>query len=484
MRKDKKLPEMFEYLGWCSWDSCRNDVTEEKILAKAKDFCDNEIPVRWFLVDDGWYQEKGERLLWNTEPDENKFPMGIKSLCDRLKNEYDMKYVGFWECFSGCWRGINPESPIVKNHPELVYKTNDGTYLPAVTEGGSFEFWNAWFAKLKKEGVDFVKIDVQTNIEACLHGNAPVGRAAKGAYEGMDAAAAMLFNGSVINCTAMAPECLWNKPLGLMNRNSGDFVQGDLKSMKGFAMEGVYNSLYNAEFSHVDGDMLQTHDVTAKINIVLHALSGGCVYLSDHIGKSVPELARAFADSKGRLYRCDKIGLPTKDRIYRNAKTEDILLKFFNMSGKAGYIGLVNVNNEEKEITDWFSPSDVYGISGESFVMYNYFDKKAQLVGRNEKLDITLGECKCDMRAFVPVENNFAFVGNVDKYVPTACVEKEIELEGRRLLFLREGGRFAYYCEKPHKLLVNGRETKTHKDGILSCFEVKSDKELMVEFVF
>ncbi|MDY3928211.1 MAG: Sip1-related alpha-galactosidase [Clostridia bacterium] len=483
MTKDKKLPEMFEYLGWCSWDWCRTAVSADKILKRAIDFYDKGIPVRWILVDDGWFQRKG-KLLWNFEPDKEKFPDGIKPVVDKLKNDCGVKWVGFWQCFSGDWNGIHPESPIVKNYPQLVYKTNGGEYLPQITEGGSFSFWNKWDSYLKNEGVDFVKVDVETNLEACTHGNIAVGRAARGAYNGMDAATAMLFNGNVINCTGMAQECLWNKPLGLMNRNSEDFIQGDIMSMRSFAMASVYNSLFNSEFSYVDGDMMQTHDITAKINIVLHALSGGCVYLSDHIGKTVEEYACAFADSTGKLYRCDKIGLPTIDRLFVDAKKESVLLKFHNMKNKTGYLGVVNVNCDGNTINDVISPKDVYELTGEEFVLYEYFTKKIEKVKYNDEISVTLGNCDTTMYQFTPIINGFSFIGNVDKYVSAAAVEKEVDFASRKILTLREGGNFVYYFNKEHELYINGEKTSPNNTGDIYSFSCDSNSEIIVEFVF
>ena len=38
LRKAKKYPEIFEYLGWCSWDAFHMDVTEQNLLDKAQEF--------------------------------------------------------------------------------------------------------------------------------------------------------------------------------------------------------------------------------------------------------------------------------------------------------------------------------------------------------------------------------------------------------------------------------------------------------------
>ena len=144
----------------------------------------------------------------------------------------------------------------------------------------------------------------------------------------MDGATALYFGGALINCTGMGHECLWNRPLGIMNRNSEDFIQTEPESMRGFAMNNVYNAFYHSAFCYLDWDMMQTYGGTAPINIVLHAFSGECVYFSDHVGKTVPQIAKAYADSKGKLYKCDRAANPTYDRLFVNSRKENVLLKF------------------------------------------------------------------------------------------------------------------------------------------------------------
>ena len=36
-KSHKDYPEMFEYLGWCSWDAFYTDISEEKVKEKAKE---------------------------------------------------------------------------------------------------------------------------------------------------------------------------------------------------------------------------------------------------------------------------------------------------------------------------------------------------------------------------------------------------------------------------------------------------------------
>ncbi len=483
MRKDAKLPEIFNYLGWCSWDSCRLDVSDEKVYKKMEEFKEKGVPVKWVLVDDGWFKEKDGRMLWDFEVDKKKFPNGIRSFISELKNKYNIKEVGFWQCFSGNWRGIHPESPIVKDHPELVFKTNYGEVIPSPTASGSFDFWNTWDSYLANEGVDFLKVDVQTNVEACTHNNIAIGRAAKGAYYGMEAAAALHFNGAVINCTAMGHECLWNKPQNVINRNSGDFVFDDVNTMRDFSVDNVYNSMYHSHFCHTDWDMLQTHGETAVINTVLHAVSGAPVYLSDLFNETEASVANAFADSEGRLYKCDDFAMPVYERIFTDPEKEKVLLKFQNHAAESGLIGAVNVNKNNEEITDIISARDITKISGDEFILFSYFENSFEKLTKNENKEITLSPLAAAIYQFTPIMNGFAFIGFTDKYVSAAAVSEKIELDNKIILRFRDGGIFTYYSEKEHEVYVNGKRAESRKNGLVFNIEIEKSNDIILEII-
>ena len=481
MRKDKKLPEIFDYLGWCSWDSCRLDVNDEKIYKKAKEFEDKKVPVKWILIDDGWFPEKDGRILYDFKEDKSKFPTGLKAFTAELKNNCKIDWVGIWQCFCGDWQGIHPESIIAKQYPEILFRTNNNEILPGITEGKSFEFWEKWDGYLKNSGIDFVKVDVETNVEACTYNNTAIGKAARGAYYGMDAATAMYFNGAVINCTGMGHECLWNRPLGILNRNSMDFIDSDINSMRSFSVDNVYNSLYHSQFCYTDWDMMQTHGVTVKINTVLHAVSGAPVYLSDHIGKTQAEIANAFCDNTGKLYKCDDFAYPCEDILFSDPLAGECLLKFWNMSKDSGLLGVINVNEKGERITDHISPCDIKNLCGEKFVVYDYFNKKFSVMNYDEKAEIALDDCDAAMYQFTPIISGFAFVGNTEKYVSAASVNSVIDFNDRKILSLREGGKFSYYCEYEHELLINGEKAIADRRNGLYSFSYESVEKITIE---
>ena len=54
LREEKIVPEVFNYLGWCSWDSMQIRVNHEGLLEKAREFKAKGVPVRFAIIDDMW----------------------------------------------------------------------------------------------------------------------------------------------------------------------------------------------------------------------------------------------------------------------------------------------------------------------------------------------------------------------------------------------------------------------------------------------
>ena len=83
LREDRRIPEMFRYLGWCSWNAFYTDVNEEGIRQKAAEFSEKQVPVKWMIIDDGWLTLK-DRLLYDYRPDPEKFPEGFGKLTEDI----------------------------------------------------------------------------------------------------------------------------------------------------------------------------------------------------------------------------------------------------------------------------------------------------------------------------------------------------------------------------------------------------------------
>lgn len=95
-REERAFPEIFQYLGWCSWDALQIRVSEEGLLAKSRELKEKNIPVKWFIVDDMWAEIKAfhgasysglrdmvlnvsyKGMLYSFDGDKERFPDGMK----------------------------------------------------------------------------------------------------------------------------------------------------------------------------------------------------------------------------------------------------------------------------------------------------------------------------------------------------------------------------------------------------------------------
>ena len=164
----KTLPEPFQYIGWCTWNSSGNGakLSEEHVLEDVKTFTDHKFPLGWVLLDDGWFTHKNQQLQ-SMRPDSGKFPNGFKPLIDQLKNRHGVKFVGVWHALDGYWNGIDPDSELGRHYRGQLFSWaqrqspvgNDAalkTYHFIRPDSDSlFTFFDTWHRYLKGEGFDF-----------------------------------------------------------------------------------------------------------------------------------------------------------------------------------------------------------------------------------------------------------------------------------------------------------------------------------------
>ncbi len=106
LRSEKPLPAWIDYLGWASWYAFWRDVTEEKFLAGIGSLEDAGVNLGYVLLDDGWESvNRNRRLLASFEPDEKKFPHGLKWLVEKVTRDYGIPYFLIWHTLEGYWSG-------------------------------------------------------------------------------------------------------------------------------------------------------------------------------------------------------------------------------------------------------------------------------------------------------------------------------------------------------------------------------------------
>ncbi len=480
-RKNTRLADNFKYLGWCSWDSMGKDTSSEKFYKKAQEFKDKNIPVKWMLVDYGWYQieENGgmadDKIVDFREVPE-KYPEGLKNFVSKMKNEYGMKYMGIWEASLGGWAGVVENSPIHSKLSDKMVRLPNGMLIPKTDAENCFGFWNYANEYLSDCGFDFLKVDVEYSIEAATNGYEAVGNVVRNTHHGMEGSVGLHFDGACINCTGMGHELLWNSPVGMVNRNSNDFIPGKPETMRAFSTDNVYNSYYHSKFYHTDWDMMWSKSETSKLNTVLHAASGAPVYISDPLGISERENIIPLCLEDGELLKCDDFALPTQDRLLVNPMTENVALKMFNKSKECGVIGVINVDKEDRTIKDSFKVTDVHNIKGDKFVVFDFYAKKAKISDRNEEHKFELVPYDASLYTIAPFVDDLAVVGDIDKFISPAIVDTKIDNGNSHIFILKQGGRFAFATDKVAEVYVNNEKVSTEKDGILqivNCADIK-----------
>ena len=85
-------------------------------------------------------------------------------------------------------------------------------------------------------------------------------------------------------------------------------------------------------------------------------------------------------------------------------------------------------------------------------------------------MDIWLPQLKAEIYTIIKIENGFAPVGLIDKYNSAgAILDIRHELDNRVYVILKDGGKFAAYCdEKPAEVTVNGESISfKYEDNLL-----------------
>ena len=190
-RTERRFPELFEYLGWCSWDSMQIRVCEEGLLQKCEEFKEKKIPVKWAILDDMWaevrdfYRQEydhpdemgdlmGRSSLWHFEADPLRFPKGLAHCIYKIK-EYGI-CVGIWHPTTGYWRGIDPDGEAYKQLKDYLIETPGHIYVPDWHRDKSYMYYKTLHDFFRKCGADFVKIDNQSMTRRYYKNVAPVGQ--------------------------------------------------------------------------------------------------------------------------------------------------------------------------------------------------------------------------------------------------------------------------------------------------------------------
>ncbi len=460
LREKRRYPDVFEYLGWCSWDALQIRVSEDGLAEKCEEFKAKNIPVKWAIIDDMWaeiaqfngavYHTRNEMFnlmhdssMYDFEASYTRFPQGLAHAIDRIHG-YGIK-VGMWHPTTGYWFGLDPNGVAYQKLAPYTYVAPEGEIIADWHEDKAFNYFNTMHRFFRSCGADFLKVDNQSMTNRFYRYVGTVGKVTHDWHRGLEASVGLNFDNTMINCMGMASEDMWNRPFSSISRCSDDFQPEDRPWFTKHILQCTYNSILQGQFYWNDYDMWWTDDTQAEKNSLLRAVSGGPIYVSDEIGRSRPEILKPLAFSDGRILRCDRSGMPTADCLTVDPETSGKPLKIQNITthegGSAGVVAAFNITKDQNPAAGTVSPKDVPGLAGEQFAVYEYFTGDCRVIGRDDEIPFTLRDID-DYRLFilVPIVNGFAAIGLIDKMIAPAAITAEIGESVR----LYEGGRYAY----------------------------------------
>jgi hypothetical protein len=453
LRSEKPYPEIFRYLGWCSWEEYRRDIGTDLLLDALEALERSELPVRYMLIDDG-HLDHHDRQLVSFEPNE-KFPKGWASLLDRRTAD-GIRWMGLWLNFNGYWDGVNPLNNLGDLNEHLGPDAAGQRLLPGLGFLHSVAFYDAMIGAAREAGFDFVKVDNQAgNLWKYRETDQPVVAATENA-QSLEVACARHMDG-LINCMAHNGVCAFNTRISAVTRCSEDYRLGDLAR----ARRHLYNSYGNLAWLGPtvwgDHDMFHSNDpVSGRMMAVSKAVSGGPVYLSDAPNAFAGDDVRPLCLEDGRLLRPLAPAAPLPDSLfvdpYAEGQSFQVIAPLAN-----GAAALVAYNLTEPEVAVTLTveptvythagqmqqPPQRWALPKEGLVVYDWYDRKVALL--DEPWTLRLNDFDDRLLLLCPIEAGWSVIGRQDKFLAPAAVEVlRVEPE-RMLLRMHETGPLAIW---------------------------------------
>ncbi|XP_075487607.1 putative galactinol--sucrose galactosyltransferase 1 [Primulina tabacum] len=387
-RERKKMPDMLNWFGWCTWDAFYTDVTAEGVKHGLESLEKGGIPPKFVIIDDGWQSvgmdptsdgKKGDNSanfanrLTNIK-ENHKFQrdgkegervedpaMGIRHIVSEIKEQKSVKYVYVWHALAGYWGGVRPSqsgmehyeskitypvsSPGVQsNEPCDALNSIAKNGLGLVNPEKVFHFYNELHSYLASADVDGVKVDVQNILETLGAGNGGRVKLARKYHQALEASISRHFpDNGIISCMSHNTDGLYSAKRTAVIRASDDFWPRDPASHTIHIASVAYNTIFLGEFMQPDWDMFHSLHPMAEYHGAARAVGGCAIYVSDKPGQHDFKLLKKLVLPDGSILRAKLPGRPTRDCLFSDpARDGKSLLKIWNLNDFNGVVGVFN----------------------------------------------------------------------------------------------------------------------------------------------
>lgn len=453
LRVEKVSPRWMEYLGWCTWDAFYTDVDENKVLEGLKAFQAGGIVPGQIIIDEGWQDATPTKYLKSFGLKPGAFTEDrLASLVHRAKCEFGVVMAGCWRTLFGQLRGVDVESPgLASFQSRLVQEPGTESDTFGVIEPGDVaRFHDEYAAKLAADGVDFIKVDFQSALHLMTYGQLGRAEAARLWQHGLQDSVAHHFHGEMLNCMSLGSDEVYHTRISNVARASDDYFPTRDDSHPGHIRQNLYNALWLAPLQWPDWDMFQSRHLWAFYHAVGRAISGGPVYVSDKPGQSDYELLKRFVAADGKVLRCDRPALPTRDTLFCDPVADHSLIKAFNRCGEIGLLAVFHPHTDSassrvrEEIGAW----QAEGLGEGEYAVYSLCQGFLGVRQFRSPVAIDLACAEADLVVFSPIRSGFAPLGLVEKINPPAAIVSVDSREEGVQIEARGGGRFGFFCQR------------------------------------
>ncbi|XP_013622507.1 PREDICTED: probable galactinol--sucrose galactosyltransferase 1 isoform X2 [Brassica oleracea var. oleracea] len=387
-RERKKMPDMLNWFGWCTWDAFYTNVTASDVKQGLQSLEAGGIPPKFVIIDDGWQSvgmdETGVEFNADnaanfanrlTHIKENyKFQkdrreghrvedpaLSLRHVITDIKSNNSLKYVYVWHALTGYWGGVKPGVSGMEHYESKVsypvsspgvMSNQNCESLESITKNGLglvnpekvFTFYNDLHSYLASVGIDGVKVDVQNILETLGAGHGGRVKLAKKYHHALEASISRNFpDNGIISCMSHNTDGLYSAKKTAVIRASDDFWPRDPASHTIQIASVAYNTLFLGEYMQPDWDMFHSLHPMAEYHAAARAVGGCAIYVSDKPGQHDFNLLRKLVLPDGSILRAKLPGRPTSDCFFSDpVRDNKSLMKIWNLNDFTGVIGVFN----------------------------------------------------------------------------------------------------------------------------------------------
>lgn len=424
-------------LGWASGTSFGSGASHEKILNAVWSLRQEGVQLGYVLLDKGW---QGSSF----DADPTLFPSGLKGFVE------DLQHAGISHV--GVWHGIGNITG---------------------SQGEVFEFYNGYYRFLREQGIGFVKVGEQ-------HAMADDPTLSRSLQVAIQAAGSIHFDSSSLNTDCLRPENLLSWAISSVARTSpmAD-IQNPIQAKVGIR-NGLTTSLWLQHLMHPVFDSWATTMPLSETFATLQTLSGSLNMISDPPGRHDWKLIRKMVLPDGTLLQPDSPLTPCREVLFIDPLEEKQVYKAFTMKGEVGVVGVFNLAKGRRSVAGEVSPNDVEGIAGKHFAAHSHQNGFLGVMGREEKIAITLKPHQSDVITFSPVDQGVAVIGSYLFLLAPGPIQETNIVDDTMSITCQVIAPLILYCERPLlEVRCNGEVVPWELDSERNLLSINSRSAIL-----